>query len=661
MTKGFCELGDECRAGRCDEFEWLIDLGERNAGKNLERGGSGEGEPAVGAVDESRAFEEGGRKDAVDAQSMDADAKGDDVDDGINGADFVEGDFVGGHSVNLPLGDGDAVKDGERPGLNLIGQRRAIDEVFDLGVAAPVIMPVRCSRGKIRNWGDGIDGLEVDVKFRAGDVLAGGAVDAEFVFAGQSESSQIGFEVMWIETEVDECGDGHVAADTGKAVEEESGHGRCSKGRMAAMKFAQRRIIGNALAIVAGLGVSSGAWAAVPTVAEMNETFGAEIWTDENLWDDADAEVAERLEWPRESETSTDSSFRRYSRATERVLGSRPFSLALYGEGGKADRLSMVFANKGDIEELLQVDPNLSEARAKTEVQRQLRDYKKLIAADANAIATRLTGALGEPANDKFGQGRNASERVMRWDWQGHAILLAAPEGEYVALRIVPTEVADGEGVERVQDTVLRDRLEKRVVHRPNGDVILSEIPMVDQGPKGYCVPATWERALRYLGIEADMYSLAMAGSTKVGGGTSLLAMQAGVNDLVRQHGRRMDTSGGRITMQRVAKEIDDGLPIMWAMIVVREVDRAVTERSNQRESVTDWDAYRKLLEPYRKNARSIRPDRDNGHMCMIVGYNEETDEIAVSDSWGPSYAERWITEEEANAISQGQFTVINW
>ncbi len=396
-------------------------------------------------------------------------------------------------------------------------------------------------------------------------------------------------------------------------------------------------------------------------VADLNEAFGAEVWADENLWDDSDAEVAARLEWPQESETSTTASFRRYSGPKERMLGTRPFSLALYGEEGKSDRISMIFANKGDIGELIQVDPNLSEARARAEVQRQLRDYKKLIVADADLIAKNLTEVLGEPKNDTFGQGRNASERVMRWDWKGHAILLAAPDGEYVALRIVPSDVANGSAIERVKDTVLKERLAKRVVRRDNGDVILSEIPMVDQGPKGYCVPATWERALRYLGVEADMYSLAMAGSTQVGGGTSVRAMEAGVNDLVRQYGRRMDNSGGRITLQKVAKEIDDGLPIMWTMFVERSVDKSVTERSRQRDSVTDWEAYKELLEPHRKAARSIRPDRENGHMCMIIGYNETTDEIAISDSWGPSYAERWITEEEANAVSQGQFTVVNW
>ncbi len=423
------------------------------------------------------------------------------------------------------------------------------------------------------------------------------------------------------------------------------------------MRLTHALIVGNVIAAFAVLPAD----AQEVGVDEMNDAFGIKIWADANLWDDPDADVAERLEWPMESRTTASASFRRYSGAKERVLGSRPFSLALYGDDGKADRISMIFANKGDVAAMIEIDPGLSEARARTELQRQLRDYKKLIEADANALAKRLTETLGEPGNDTFGQGRNASERVLRWDWNGHAILLAAPDGEYVALRIVPTVVADGVAIERVKDTVLKERLAGRVVRRENGDVVLSEIPMVDQGPKGYCVPATWERALRYLGVEADMYSLAMAGSTEVGGGTSVRAMQAGVNDLVRQYGRRMNTSGGRITIQSVAREIDDGLPIMWTMFVERSVDKSVTERSAQRESVSDWEAYKKLLQPYRKAARSIRPDRENGHMCMIIGYNDETDEIAISDSWGPSYAERWITLEEANAISQGQFTVVNW
>jgi hypothetical protein len=46
--------------------------------------------------------------------------------------------------------------------------------------------------------------------------------------------------------------------------------------------------------------------------------------------------------------------------------------------------------------------------------------------------------------------------------------------------------------------------------------------------------------------------------------------------------------------------------------------------------------------------------------MCIVIGYNEKTGELAVSDSWGPQFADRWVTEEEAVAVTEGSLMVIN-
>jgi hypothetical protein len=156
------------------------------------------------------------------------------------------------------------------------------------------------------------------------------------------------------------------------------------------------------------------------------------------------------------------------------------------------------------------------------------------------------------------------------------------------------------------------------------------------------------------------MYVLAMAGQTDAGGGTSLVAMSAGAAEIVARNGRRLTPSGGRITTQAVARFIDNGVPILWAMFAAEDVEKAISIRTRQRQQVTDWAAYAKTLEPVRRDARRVRPGRDDAHMCMIIGYNPKTDEIAISDSWGPQFAERWITTEEANAISQNEFMVIN-
>jgi hypothetical protein len=150
-----------------------------------------------------------------------------------------------------------------------------------------------------------------------------------------------------------------------------------------------------------------------------------------------------------------------------------------------------------------------------------------------------------------------------------------------------------------------------------------------------------------------------MAAQTGADGGTYTSSMVGAVDELVSRSGRRLLPAGGRLTPQSVSRFIDQGTPMMWEMFVDPELEIGLTTRAKQRRKTTDWAAYKASLEPWRKDARRIRIDRENGHVCMIIGYNPDTGELCVSDSWGPQFAERWITEEEANAITQGGFTVI--
>lgn len=397
--------------------------------------------------------------------------------------------------------------------------------------------------------------------------------------------------------------------------------------------------------------------ASAVTFEELNAAFGIPVWSDDNLWDDGAPATASRLGWKKESETTTDSSYRKYPGASELVLGARPYSLALYGENGHVSHLSLMFSNKGDA-----VDSGLADgdAKAARNLKKQTAGYKTEIRKDVATITTALTALLGQPAADRFGQGSQTRESVKRWDWNGHAILLASPRDEYVALRILPVDMANSQGKARIPDVELRERLLSRVEKRPNGDVILKDIPMVNQGPKGYCVPATWERAMRYMGVPADMYILAMAGDTEAGGGTNIEAIVNGAREAVTRGGRRLEQEHGKISAYTVQKYINRGLPLMWAMYSLDPVNAGLNARMGQRVSMTDPAEWKKSLDPARKAAKKIAINVRDGHMCMIIGYNDKTGEIAVTDSWGPRFAERWMTEEEANAVSQGELLVIN-
>ena len=407
-------------------------------------------------------------------------------------------------------------------------------------------------------------------------------------------------------------------------------------------------------------------------IEQLNDAFQVALFTDTNLWSDADTDVARRLKWPQESKTSTDASFRLYAlKGGAPVLGAHAYSMALYSRNGHPTYISMVFANKGDISSFLSLDKRkeinpASLATLNDYMQKFGKDLNAAVKSDADTINAQLTAILGTPETHQFGPTSNSRETVHRWDWKGHAILLSSPRDEYAALKIVPSEVADHAGdVANMDRETIKAELAKRVLKSDNGDVVLQEIPMVDQGPKGYCVPATWERYLRYVDVPADMYVLAMLGNSGIGGGTNIYALRAGVNDYVGSYGRRIETANVPLDVAHISKFIDQGLPLMWSCFAMEDIEKEINLHTTQRKKVIDWESYKtnlqaddKTLVPLSLNDLNVL---EHGHMRMIIGYNVQSDELAISDSWGESCALRWITVKEAQNITRNDLEYIQW
>jgi hypothetical protein len=377
------------------------------------------------------------------------------------------------------------------------------------------------------------------------------------------------------------------------------------------------------------------------------------------LWEEDAAVVAARLGLPLESETSNDASYRLYPAETARVFGCRPYSISLSAQKGKPVALNIIFANKGDsVGQFARTGPGQRPPLSS----QILRDYRRAIRRDEGALDKTLQDLLGPSTREKTGSSAGLAERSLRRDWNNHALLLVSADDEYVALRIVPPDdLLETGRVDRVPDAELRARLAAQIERRPNGDVVIREIPMVDQGPKGFCVPATMERMLRHLGIPADMYLLAMAANTRPGGGTTVDDVVYAVRDKVRCHGRRVVSFGGKPDGQTVRQWVEQGIPVLWALNTSEAVDSHINRRTSERAGVEDWAEWNSSLETARRGARTMARGVAEGHVCLIIGYNEETDEIAISDSWGPGYAERWVTAEEAAAISQGSMAAVAW
>ncbi|MFL2913296.1 MAG: hypothetical protein ACJZ64_01530 [Opitutales bacterium] len=374
---------------------------------------------------------------------------------------------------------------------------------------------------------------------------------------------------------------------------------------------------------------------------KINEILGSPMFADNMLWDDNPGEVASRLRWPGESSTETSKSFRLYAPANYKFASARPYSAALYGGPASTTGASLVFANKGDCF----ASAGAGEEHFKEgEVTKDPKVLESWIERDEELITERMESLLGKARRQNYGQG-SAKRKVSRWDWSGHSFLLSVAEGDFVSLAVETIERANARGKARkVADMHIRRVHRANVERRDNGDVVIGNIPMVDQGPKGYCVPATFERCMRYMEVPADMYLLAMAGSTGLGGGTHTPTLVESVQKEVWSAGRTFKPLKGHPSFKELMRLIDSGIPILWGLHSTEQFNRIANERTRERVGVSP-DSWKETIKDASKQVKGLAKPHisEARHICIIHGFNKETEEVAFTDSWGDRYKERWV------------------
>lgn len=387
---------------------------------------------------------------------------------------------------------------------------------------------------------------------------------------------------------------------------------------------------------------------------EMNTLFGLEIWQDDCLWDDSTESAAKRMKLIKESKTAFIENHRAYPLGKEKILQEPVYATVLYGGRENVESLLFVFFNQGDGIPMVKITGETAPAEVVNEITKKIKD-------SGAHLHDTLVRVLGEPERDTIG--RNAlRENVCRWDWNGHAILLVMLKGKYTMMRILPAEQGCRVGkVEKINRIELKKKMASCVERCENGDVLVNSIPMIDQGPKGYCVPATYERYCRYLGIPVDMYLLANLAKSQVGGGTSGYDAGQAVKSILSNYGPRLEGIGFPKETKNIAKYIDQGIPILWCLSVTSEFERAADENTDrQNGEELDQDKKDTLIRAIKRELELAEKNQImNGHMRLIIGYNEKSQEIAFSDSWGPAYSVRWIPLDIAKECTLTQMEII--
>ncbi len=210
-------------------------------------------------------------------------------------------------------------------------------------------------------------------------------------------------------------------------------------------------------------------------------------------------------------------------------------------------------------------------------------------------------------------------------------------------------------------------------------------VPMVDQGRKGYCVVASAERVMRYYGVAVDENELAQLANTSAVEGTSDAAMFDALQNLAQRLRvrvrtlERIDTGQVLDTVRAYNQLAIEGnrapqLPVPDAMFDIEQIYSAMQPRllvQARTHNKADMDRFSQTVHDLVDQGTPVlwsvvlgivpekrMPRMLAGHMRLIIGYNDQTNEILYTDSWGPGNELKrmplpgaWTITMELNAI----------
>jgi hypothetical protein len=218
-----------------------------------------------------------------------------------------------------------------------------------------------------------------------------------------------------------------------------------------------------------------------------------------------------------------------------------------------------------------------------------------------------------------------------------------------------------------------------------NAEVVIRDVPMVDQGDKGYCAAAVMARVMGYYGLDFDMHQAAQVAGTDSKNGTQgeslrdalkRIALKNNLHFLPLQHLdvyelQRLCTEYNRLakpahkpkaSLEEVDYHLDKLLDGMDAALLRQARTKRTNDLNKFKADVTKyvdlgipliWDVDLGLVKE-----EFLLPQERGGHLRLIIGYNKKTGDILYTDTWGPRHECKQMTLADALTMTFGLYVI---
>jgi hypothetical protein len=352
-------------------------------------------------------------------------------------------------------------------------------------------------------------------------------------------------------------------------------------------------------------------------------------------------------------------------------------------QGGKLARVNLAMFTRGDSEATL--------------------DSRESFEKRVEEIKTDITGLLGVQPTER-GKDSQSAVKAVGWMWvkPPTAYLLEYSyvkevksrgqefRPEFIRLRVaeVPKQqglLATSQGGVAGNTPVAKSSLAANVTRESSGDVVIKNVPMVDQGPKGYCAVATTERIFKYYGLNVDQHEMAQIANTSDGGGTSpsqMLEALEKIEGRMRVRVRALQkwdykefsdmiADYNREAKRNDKREIDLSGNVIMIGDIYASMDPASFKTSRTEKNKAGFSKFQRTVQEMIERGVPIMwgvqlgmfkegdlPQSGGGHMRLIIGYNTQKQEVLFSDSWGAEHALKRMPMAEAFTITTGMYYI---
>lgn len=336
-----------------------------------------------------------------------------------------------------------------------------------------------------------------------------------------------------------------------------------------------------------------------------------------------------------------------------KLLGVGAEQVKVEFEKGVPVRVEVMFFNKGDTTSRAGMGFESNE-----QAERKKRFSEKEWKGCLTAVLAALEASGGERRRCSIGAGK-LRRRAEAWKCADTVLVLDAQKNEFVRVVCVPVARFGELTASTAERVKSGGKLSGNLEKRDNGDVWIKNVPMVNQGDKGYCFPATVERVLRYYGIDdLDMHKIAELAGTGIGGGTVTVNAVKKLNPVIKKN--RLEFFAQKMSFSKIRQAVDRGIPLVWSMSSTPAYRNRMAAQTRERLVAQDIASWAKRLHAMEELPFDPAEAREYGHVCLILGYNSKTKELCVSDSWGERTREQWVRFEDAECVTSSLYLLKN-